>query len=80
VRCEPLRASKDGRTHCAEHHPSRRAEDGAHLRMTVVSLQDDRALAATAPVITTIKISSCKSTLRHVCHAESPAQEAIARR
>src|ERR1700739_1720262 len=22
LRCEPLRASKDGRTHCAEHHPS----------------------------------------------------------
>jgi hypothetical protein len=30
-----LRASKDGRTHCAEHHPSRLAEDGEHLRMTV---------------------------------------------
>jgi hypothetical protein len=27
--------SRDGRTHCAEHHPSRRAEDGAHLRKTV---------------------------------------------
>jgi hypothetical protein len=30
LRC-PVRASKDGRTHCAEQHPSRRAEDGAHL-------------------------------------------------
>ena len=34
VRARLGRASKDGRTHCAEHHPSRRAEDGAHLRMT----------------------------------------------
>jgi hypothetical protein len=29
LRCELLRASKDGRTHCAEHHPSRRGEDAA---------------------------------------------------
>jgi hypothetical protein len=29
--------------------------------------------------IPTIKISSSKSTLRHVCHAESPPQDAIAR-
>jgi hypothetical protein len=29
------RVSKDGHTHCAEHHPSRRAKNGAHLRMTV---------------------------------------------
>jgi hypothetical protein len=28
------RASKDGRTHCAELHPSRRAKKCAHLRMT----------------------------------------------
>jgi hypothetical protein len=26
-----LRASKDGRKHGAEHHPSRLAEDGEHL-------------------------------------------------
>jgi hypothetical protein len=36
-----LRASKDGCKHSAEQHPSRRAEDGAHLRMTVRLLQDD---------------------------------------
>jgi hypothetical protein len=34
LRCAPLRASKDGRKHGAEHHPSRRVEDDAHLRMT----------------------------------------------
>jgi FlaA1/EpsC-like NDP-sugar epimerase len=34
-----LRVSKDGRTHSAERHPSRRAEGGAHLRMTVPLLQ-----------------------------------------
>jgi hypothetical protein len=40
---------------------------------------DGGAVAATVPVIPTIKISSSKSTLRHVCHAESPPQDAIAR-
>jgi hypothetical protein len=35
LRCELLRASKDGRKHNAEYHPSRLAEDGEHLRMTV---------------------------------------------
>jgi hypothetical protein len=34
LRCAPLRASKDDRKACAEHHPSRRAEVGSHLRMT----------------------------------------------
>jgi hypothetical protein len=29
VRCELLRASKDGRTHCAEQHPSRRSQAAA---------------------------------------------------
>jgi hypothetical protein len=31
VRCELLRARKDGHKHRAEHHPSRRAQDGGHL-------------------------------------------------
>jgi hypothetical protein len=30
------RVSKDGRRHSAEHHPSRLAEDGEHLRMTLL--------------------------------------------
>jgi hypothetical protein len=29
LRCELLRASKDRRTHCAEHHPSRRGQAAA---------------------------------------------------
>jgi hypothetical protein len=37
------RVSKDGRTHCAEHHPSRRAENGAHLRMTASIASRDEA-------------------------------------
>jgi hypothetical protein len=54
--------------------------------MTVVTLRDKGACAdlivigVVAPTITTIKISLPESTLSHVCHAESPAQEAIARR
>jgi hypothetical protein len=36
LRCELLRASKDGRKHDAEHHPLRLAEDGEHLRMTAL--------------------------------------------
>jgi hypothetical protein len=40
---------------------------------------DGGAIAATVPVIPTIKISSSKSSPRHVCHAESPPQDAIAR-
>jgi hypothetical protein len=36
VRCEFLRASKDGRKHDVEHHPSRLVEDDAHLRMTAM--------------------------------------------
>jgi hypothetical protein len=39
-RCAHLRASKDGRKHGAEHHPSRRAEAGAHLRMTLPLKQE----------------------------------------
>jgi hypothetical protein len=39
LRCELLRASKDGHTHDAEHHPSRRVEDDAHLGITVPLLR-----------------------------------------
>src|SRR5271168_891012 len=41
LRC-PVRASKDGRTHCAEHHPSRRGEGAAP--------QDDAACIAPAEI------------------------------
>jgi hypothetical protein len=49
VRRELLRASKDGRKHRAEHHPSRRARKSAHLRMTAVLISARRANHLRAP-------------------------------
>jgi hypothetical protein len=38
LRCEHLRASKDGVQHRAYGHPSRLAQAGSHLRITAVSV------------------------------------------
>jgi hypothetical protein len=37
LRCELLRASKDGREHGVEQHPSRLAQKGSHLRANAIA-------------------------------------------
>jgi hypothetical protein len=60
LRCAPLRASKDGRKHGAEHHPSRRAEDGAHLRMTAFARHRSSRGSVLFPAVTIRLKSSSK--------------------
>ncbi|WP_159008322.1 hypothetical protein [Bradyrhizobium sp. S69] len=51
LRCAHLRASKDGREHAAEHHPSRLAEDGEHLRMTALIVSRPLRMTSEIPLL-----------------------------